>query len=258
MLPVSLINRRTFAYLIAAALFLGAGTIEFYRRHASTRERARFGLLRDDAELFVGALTTSLRVPEACAGIFGPLKITPGARAPVELGYRFAPESPTPLGAGVEAWPGTQLGTLDLTVPKDADQRTRYRGQNLRRYRARVDASFVIRDRFATGVDHQLEVLLWVDDDDVVRGCFGPSSVGALCNMTGGYYDAAADPAARCAPSLYATIETKDGPLRRGTCRVTRVVRRATECPGGTKGALVVQDKVGFRTAGAVVCRSCE
>ena len=259
MLPVSLRSGRGLAYLLSAILLASAGALEFYRRHSSTRERARFGLLRDDAELFTDALATSLRLPEVCTSALAGVKVKPGARQALALDYTYDPAIPRPLKAGGEAWPGTQLGRLELTLPKDPDFRTVYESRSLRRFRARIDAEFVIKDRFPTGVPGSLELYVWIDDEDEVRSCMGPMSIGALCNMTGRYYDVAATrPERRCHPLVRTALETTDGAILRGSCRVTGVVNRAAECPGGPAQAVRFQDKVGYRTERRVLCRTCE
>jgi hypothetical protein len=252
-------SARALTYLIAVALFAAAGGLEFQRRRTSTRERARFGVLRDDAELFTDALATSLRIPEVCADIFRDARVKPGARRPLELNYAYDPAVPPPLKAGGEAWGGTQLGRLDLTLPEDPELRTVYRRRPLRRFRARIDADFVIRDRFPAGVPGSLEVYLWIDDDDRVRGCFGSLSIGALCNMTGGYYDLdGSKSGSRCHPLTRTSIETPDARAFRGTCRAGGVVSRASDCPGGSKNAIPFQDKVGHGTTKQVLCQFCE
>ena len=245
-------------YVLGAVLLLTAAGLEVHRRGVVSRERTRLGLLRDDVELYVDALGTSLRNPESCVGVFAAITPQPGATAPVELEYVYDPAREGRLREGGEAWAGTQVKKLNLTLPAAPDMRTQYRGHEFKRYRARLEAEFVVGDRFARGVPAALDLILWLNDEAKVDSCFGPLSVGSVCNMMGGYYDVrakATEP--RCHQIVQTTVGVGKDEVFRGSCRVSGLASSADGCHP-RRGALTFQDKMGYGTTGHALCRTCE
>lgn len=245
-------------YALAALLLIAAAGLEVHRRGVVSRERSRLSLLRDDVELFVDALSTSLKNPESCGLVLGGRTPTPGATEAVTLDYAYDPAHPGPLTDGTEAWPGTQLRRLTMTLPKSSDMRTTFGGHELRRFRARLDAAFTVGDRFARGVPAGIDLILWLDPGGRIDSCFGPLSVGSVCNMMGGYYDAKAHPPEpRCHQIVRTTVGTDAAEVFRGSCRVSALEASGERCHP-RHGALTFQQKMGYGTRAQTLCRVCE
>ncbi|NJL24336.1 MAG: hypothetical protein HC902_03605 [Calothrix sp. SM1_5_4] len=259
--------------VLGAAAVIGLISVEIYRRLDLTLQRSRQSVFKDDVEIIMASIESSMQNPESCTAMLGGLPFTVGGSTPVTLNWTFDPNFPGPLTTGSEVTNNIVIGRITLdpiditeAPPTDPGTRTDMRTRILDgsgtlvqyiRQPSRLHVSFHSKDgstvpinriRTTGGLDLGSPVLIWADSSTQrISACFGRNSAGAMCNIIGGYY--VADPTGatplplRCRQSGYTEqFIGGGGPGFRniGSCRFGGYVNNAAECSTRFSGSVAV------------------
>lgn len=241
MLPMPLRSDNGNALLLALAMaaVFGVITIEAFRRVEVNQNRGQASIIKDRANLAVDSLKTVLVNPEACTSALAGNPVTPRGYADLNtINFRYEDNRNPVWRRGAEISPGLRLTTAGITTDA-ADMHTILDDEDIYRYPARLQLTIDSTTGNSTSLifmdtnNMSLPIYVWATATNRILTCFGRNSMGALCNLLGGYYRTDLPPAEshlRCEANMYLEDLSGGSVKYIGSCRMGGVIGPTDTC----------------------------